>query len=464
MTVPVMARAAHKYLVLTDAEPQYGPSLCWAAAEVLAVNQFYHCPPPASAPPPVLFPTSQGNEAGYHAWYFSKTPPPPPDFSQLGWFLSDCENNIQGGNCDDWDSPHLSGLTYKWGSDFNDSNGSPDPEGLNWEAMTHEIDNGRPVLFKWGYPLDGTGTTPVAKHQMVVIGYSDDSGTQQLQIWDPLPVPDSLPSQVPACGPDSNVVVVASDHSRTIPFSTYRVPVSDLGGPVVALHGQDQWALAVVAPDAPHLTVAEEPLPPLPSPPPPFRTPQRQPAFAEALSVALPESKRLDVQVPAAAPRSLGFPFPIVALGFQQLLGAADHPSSLLTGTTSAILFPVESQGEVVDAFLMLFMEGRWQRGGYANLGITRRLVDVRARYHKAQNIPLKSFYVVSVPGEVAFFAAYGKGKQAILIPASTDPRIGAVAGKGVPAEPQLRKLIQVIQRDLQRYQVRSRATVRPGG
>jgi len=71
---------------------------------------------------------------------------------------------------------------------------------------------------------------------------------------------------------------------------------------------------------------------------------------------------------------------------------------------------------------------------------------------------------MVSVPGEVAFFAAYGKGKQAILIPASTDPRIGAVAGKGVPAEPQLRKLIQVIQRDLQRYQVRSRATVRPGG
>jgi hypothetical protein len=474
MTVPVMARAASNNLMLTDAEPQYASRLCWAAAEVLAVNQFYpNCPPTTSTPPatPAFFSTSQGLEAGYHGWNYSTSSPP---LSTLSWFLSTCEGNIQRKpDCNDWDSPQLYGLTFKWGKDFNDSNGSPDPDGLNWEAITQEIDNGRPVLFKWGYLLDGTGTSPVAKHQLVVIGYSDDDGSQQLQIWDPLPWPDPLPSQVPACGPASDVVVT-SDHNRWIPFSTYRNPLNDMGGQVTALHDLDQWDLEMAAPiararGAPVLVRYDEAPPPatpapvhkLPHPPPQAPV---QVSFAKALSVALPESRRLDLQVPGAAPRSLGVPFPIVALGFQQLLGAADHPSSLLTGTTSAILFPVESQGEVVDAFLMLFMEGRWQRGGYANLGITRRLVNVRARYAKGQQVSLDSFYMVSVPGEVAFFAAYGKGKQAILIPASTDPSIDAVAGKGVPAEPQLRTLIHVIQRDLQRYQAHSRAAVRSRG
>jgi Peptidase_C39 like family len=462
MTVPVMAPAASKNLLLTDAEPQYASRLCWAAAEVLAVNQFYpQCPAPPSTPPttPVLSPTSQGLEAGYYGWYYSHTPPPPPTVTALSWYLPTCEGNIQGPFCNDWGSPQLNGLTFKWGKDFVDSNGVHDPDGLNWDAMTQEINNGHPVLFKWGYLSDGTGTTPVAKHQLVVIGYSDDSGTQQLQIWDPLPVPDPLPSQVPACGPASGVPVT-SDHNRTIPFSTYRTPVSDMGVRVTALHDKDQWALAMVVPNAPHLTV-EEPLPPLP-PPPPFYRPPPQLSLARALSMARPLSRQLDLQVAGAAPRTLGVPFPIVGLGFQQLLGALHDPTSLLTGTTSAILFPVESQGEVVDAFLLLFMEGRWQRGGYANIGITRRMVDVRALYAKQQHVPLESLYMVSVPGEVAFFAAYGKGKQAILIPASTDPTIDAVAGKPVLADKQLRKLTFVILTDLQRYRGRPTDTVRP--
>jgi hypothetical protein len=186
-------------------------------------------------------------------------------------------------------------------------------------------------------------------------------------------------------------------------------------------------------------------------------------SFAEALNAALPQSRQIDLQVSGAAPRSLGVPFPIVGLGFQQLLRAVDNPTGLLAGTTSAILFPVESQGEVVDAFLMLFIEGRWQRGGYANLGITQRLVDVRARYAAQQHVSLDSLYMVSVPGEVAFFAAYGKGKQAVLIPASTDSSIGAVTGVAVLADKQLRALIHAIQVDLQRHPNRARNSVRRG-
>jgi len=448
-----MARAASKTLVLTDAEPQYANKLCWAAADVLAVNNFYpNCPTPTSTPMtnPALFPTSQALEAAYNWWTLSGSA------ASLSSYLSKCETTI--GNCNSWGIPPLHGLTFKWGTD---------PVGLDWDTMKQQIDAGSPVLFVWDYPSDGTGgSSPVGRHELVVIGYSDDGGTQQLQVWDPWPVPEQLPSQVPACGPASGVQV-AQNHSQPIDFSLYSNPVSDMG--VTAVHTLDQWDLAVSAvPDAPVLTVdGGVPSPPHEFPPPFKRLPQRplralrQVRFAEALHAALPRSQQLDLQVPGAAPRSLGVPFPIVGLGFQQLLSAAGDPTLLLAGSTSAILFPVESKGEVVDAFLLLFIEGRWQRGGYANVEITRRLVDVRARYAARQHLPLHSFYMVSVPGEVAFFAAYGKGKKAVLIPASTDPTIDAVAGQAVPAKEQLPKLIVAIRSDLQRWPGRGRDTVR---
>jgi hypothetical protein len=451
MTVPLMSRAASKDLVLTDAEPQYANKLCWAAADVLAVNNFYpHCPAPTSTPPanPALYPTSQALEAAYNWWNMSGSAA-----TQLSSYVSKCETTI--GNCNDWGTPLLHGLTFQWGT----------PAGLSWETMTQEIDAGHPVLFVWDYPSNGTSSSsPVGLHQLVVIGYSDDSGTQQLQIWDPWPVPDPLPSEVPACGPASGVQVTQG-HSQTIDFSTYSNPVSDMG--VSAVHVQDQWDLAVGAvPDAPgHLTVdggaAPHPIsPPFRKLPPPPQRVLPQIRFAEALHAALPQSRQLDLRVPGTAPRSLGIPFPIVGLGFQKLLSAVDNPTGVLNGSTSAILFPVESHGEVVGSFLLLFREHRWQRGGYANVEITRRLVDVRARYAAQQHLPLDGFYMVSVPGEVAFFAAYGKGKKAVLIPASTDPTIDAVAGRAVPAKEQLSKLIDAIRTDLRRWPVRD--TVRP--
>jgi hypothetical protein len=440
---PLMARAASKNLVLTDAEPQYANKLCWAAADVLAVNNFYpHCPLPTATPPanPALFPTSQALEAAYNRQVLAGS-------GTLSWYLSQCETTI--GNCNYWGTPLLHGLTFELGTD---------PVGLDWDTMKQQIDAGRPVLFVWDYPSNGTSeSSPVGLHELVVIGYSDDSGTQQLQIWDPWPVPEELPSQVPACGPASGVQVTQS-HSQTIEFSTYGNPVSDMG--VTAVHVQDQWDLAVPGvPSAPVLTVdgSAPPSPPPPSPLPFHKLPQppqkalHQVRFADALHAALPQTRQLNLQASGAAPRSLGVPFPIVGLGFQQLLGAVDDPTGLLAGSTSAILFPVESRGDVVDAFLLLFMEGRWQRAGYANVEITRRLVDVRARYAAQKRLPLESFYMVSVPGEVAFFAAYGKGKKAVLIPASTDPTIDAVAGNAVPAKEQLRKLIIAIQSDLRR-------------
>jgi hypothetical protein len=460
-TAPPNARSASKALVLSDAEPQYASKLCWAAADVLAVNNFYkHCP---TTPAPGFFPTSQAVDAGYHAWFYSGSPP----VGLLNDYLAACENNIQAVGCNDFDTPPLRGLTFKTGT------GSM---GLDWNTVRQEIDAGRPFLFVWDYPSNGTSpTSPVGLHQLVATGYSDErdtSGTQWLQIWDPWPVPRTLPSQVPACGPASGVQVTQA-HSQWIHFSTYGDPFSDMG--VTAVHASDQWDLEMIAvPSAPVLTVdgGTPPPPPPPSPPtPPFRKLAHPPSKAlvsvsvtEALRAALSQSRQLELQVSGAAPRSLGVPFPIVGLGFEQLLRERDDPTALLAGITSAILFPVESQGEVVDAFLMLFMEGRWQRGGYANLEITQRLVNVRAHHAAQEHIPLNSFYLVSVPGEVAFFAAHGKGKQAVLIPASTDPAIGAVADEPVPAAKQLGQLIRAIQHDLQRHPPAGGDSARPGG
>src|SRR5262249_40385655 len=215
-------------------------------------------------------------------------------FSQ---FLPTCESDI--GQCNYWGIPRLNGLTFRWGK----------PHGLDWKAMTQEINNGRPVLFMWDYLSNGTGTTPVGKHQLVVIGYSDDSGTQQLKIWDPWPVPllppdNQPPSQVPACGPASGVPVTP-DHSRWIPFSTYRTPVSDMGVPVQAVHNKDQWDLAMVAPVA-NLSVDHGTPPAAPTPEffkfvHPASKALLKVRFAEAPPATLPQSGQPEPQASGAA-------------------------------------------------------------------------------------------------------------------------------------------------------------------
>jgi hypothetical protein len=96
----------------------------------------------------------------------------------------------------------------------------------------------------------------------------------------------------------------------------------------------------------------------------------------------------------------------------------------------------------------MSFHDGHWERRGYANTGVTRLLVKARDNYATEHHLPTRSFYVVSIPGRAAFFAAYGRGNDAVLIPASTDPSINAVEGKPAPAATQLEYVAIAIHRD----------------
>jgi hypothetical protein len=149
-----------------------------------------------------------------------------------------------------------------------------------------------------------------------------------------------------------------------------------------------------------------------------------------------------------ATEKAVGKPFAVLALSLDDFRGAHPKPTALLTRKATAMLFPVESNGRVVDAFLMVFRDGHWVRHGYANTGVTRLLVKARDAYAKEHDLSVRSFYVVSIPGRAAFFAAYGRGKDAVLIPASSDPSINAVEGRPVPAAQELETVAVAIHRD----------------
>ena len=90
------------------------------------------------------------------------------------------------GNCNTWGNPPLNGLSFL---------PSPSSSGLDWDTVRTEINAGRPFLFVWKYPPDGTYVgSPTDSHELAATGYSDErdiSHTRYLQIWDPWPPPAS---------------------------------------------------------------------------------------------------------------------------------------------------------------------------------------------------------------------------------------------------------------------------------
>ena len=435
--------AAEVILPLVDLEPQYASQLCWAAGDTIAVNSFFTASCQAGGTPGRI---SQAIDAAYYNLNITSLAGLQGAIAghptQVANVLTACEANIQ--ICNSAGTPILLGLTYQTNSGAG---------GLSWTVAKQQIEGGHPFLFVWNYPSTGSSSKPIGLHQLVAIGYSDDSGQQQLVIWDPWPVPEGLPAAVPGCGP-VNVGLTAAQltagHRKTIDFSVYSNPESDMG--VDARHDLDQFNLAlattVEVPQPPNLQVfnSEKPLPPW------AVQALAQRAAGVSFAAALRAVERLarnERRIPkhnaAGGKLVIGVPFPIVGLGLDQLRRAGSDPTRLLTQKTSAVLFPLESNGTVVDAFLMLFRHGTWKRGGYANTEITRLLVQARLRYAEAHRLDPKDFYMVSVPGLAAFFAAYGTGRKTVLIPASSDPLIGAVAGSAIPAAMELTRLSDTI-------------------
>ncbi|HTT01468.1 MAG TPA: hypothetical protein VMG11_05205 [Steroidobacteraceae bacterium] len=439
LTAARQSPATTVLLPIGDLEPQYASQLCWAAVDTIAVNSFF---PSCGTTAPIG--TSQSTEAAYGKLGITSATLPSwlaaPSGStkamQLQSLLSACATNIQA--CNQSGIPILPGLTYQTNTNSM---------GLAWTEAVQQLQAGRPFLFVWKYPSGGL-------HQLIAIGYSDDSG-EKLTIWDPLPIPDELPKSVPACGAlalstlGMTAKQLKSEHESQIDFSVYADPDADEG--VAADHLLDQYDLArIEQPNPPGNLQIESlmrPAPPTPGTPAAAR-PASEP-FAPALRNARKEGERvLDLlhrEHRSGGRLSLGTPFAVVGVGLDELRATGGDPKVLLTQTTSAVLFPVLANGAVVDSFTVLLRRGRWTRGGYSNTAVADRLVQVRARYAKARHLPDRDLYMVSVPGREAFFAAYGVGNMAVLIPASNDPSIGATAGKAEPAMQQLGRLAAAV-------------------
>jgi hypothetical protein len=412
--------AATVVLPLTDLEPQYASQLCWAAADVIAVNSFF---PGSCVAGATAGRTSQAVEAAYNELGItSLAAVPAASPSALSSMLHYCETNIQ--ICNRGGFPILPGLTFQTGSSVT---------GLTWAQAKQQIDNGHPFIFIWDYSTatgsgshGGSQSQPDGLHALVAMGYSDDSGENQLVIWDPWPVPEMLPSTVPACGPADVGISMAdleADHEKSIPFSLYANPVSDMG--ITAVHGSDQYNLSVGA----GAGAVPEP-------------PGNLQINLEKRGASMQERQHHE------GTRTVGSPMSVIALELDDLRSSRPDARKLLQRKVAAELFPVESNGRVVDAFLMIFRDGSWVREGYANTGVTRLLVKARDAYAKERGLAAKNFYVVAVPGRATFFAAYGRSPSAVLIPASSDPSIGAEAGKATVASAQLKRIAAAIRRD----------------
>ncbi len=450
VAVSLPVHATKVVLALTDLQPQYGSQLCWSAADAIAVNSFYTDPnvclarnTPLTVNPPGR--TSQAVEAGFGIADVTS-------LASLGMLvaanvssaLSACVANIQ--DCNQSGTPILPGLTFK-----SKTNG----DSLSWTLAKQQIDGGHPFLFQWNYPPGGGSSKPSGLHELVAIGYSDDSG-QQLIIWDPWPVPKTLPGSVPACDPANSTISsqLKTAHTHTIDFTVYADPESDMG--VGAAHVGDQYDLALPVPDAPVLTVDAAQVPTPPAPKKKLLTAHQHSGVSIEMARrhALPSSMRTAMlnepsqKADSPTAQTIGVPFPIVGLGLEDLRGAKPNLLELLTRTSSAVLFPLESHGEVVGSFLMLLRDGKWHRGGYSNTEITKLLVQARSNYAKKENLSPETFYLLSIPGRAAFFAAHGRDKQAVLIPASSDPSIKAVAEVPVPAVKMLSEVSAAIKRD----------------
>ena len=426
--------SAKTVLLHLDLQPQYASQLCWAAVDVIAVNSFFTGACSSDATPGR---TSQVMQATQNQIKNGIGGTPVA-------VLDDCKSDIQ--DCNHRGVPSLTGLQF-----------DPAPsDGLTWEQAKQQLNGGHPFVFSWIYSADETNQDQDrdGEHFLIAIGYKEESGKKLLTIWDPLPVPEPVPHAAPVCGA-ANVSFSRRTHTRSIPFDTYKNPVNDMG--VDAVHGRDMINLAV-APSSHSQSDAETrpsllswsqiPASTIATTRSSFASRVSLPSSSERRSVRASPEPSDSAGTPDNPAPIEGIPFPIVALSLAELRTNRANLGELLKQKRAAFLYPLESDGTVVDSYLKILRGGTQVRGGDSNTEVTRLLVEARDRYARKHNLNVRNFYMVSVPGRAAFFAGIGEGSHAMLLPASTDPSINAVAGKAVPAQKQLGLLVAAIERD----------------
>jgi hypothetical protein len=373
--------------------PQCLSLLCWAAAGQVVINSF-----------------KEQNQDFVAQWQMVQTGRTPHEIGNQ----YACYQQLPDPPCNNPNDPDNS-LT-KLDFSFLTLSGSQDH--LTWEQVQAEIaERGHPFIFEWAYRDDSS-------HYLVVTGYyTTTSKKKKLRIWDPLPV--------------------GSGSARPINFATYVADggSNDMGRSV--WHEADYYQVHPNLPTPPSDVHVESPPPAVHTaspvshavvtPPSPFDVSidQARKDSGPAALRYLQELQSEQSSAPGGAQALvLGAPFPIIALGLNDLRAKAGHsPATLLRKQTHVVLYPVMVKNEVVDSFLIIRDSTGWSEGGYANTTVTRLLNEYRSAYADKHGMPVSRFYMLSVPALSAFFAATGSGSSTVLIPASDDESIGAKAG-----------------------------------
>jgi hypothetical protein len=300
----------------------------------------------------------------------------------------------------------------------------------DFDALKKRLDHG-PLAFGLNYEFckPGTGKNMVpcildyGSHFLLAVGYSDGgtADTQWVSIYDPWKTKVGYPE--PADGSETYHDFGNQNH---ISFAAYLGNGSDAGAlqsdmGVPYSHMQDYWLGEV--PHVPTDKLLTEWRPPTKDPIEIGRAVPMDRSILESNPFALTAITRytnLHVRADGGngSELRLGPPLPIMPIGIADLRNAGRSPArELLRPDTDRILYPVEQDGVVVDAFILTRVGERWMEGGYANTGIVRDLVELRARMGRACDAD--TCYLVSIPGLRVFLLARRTGTSATLVSVS---------------------------------------------
>jgi len=316
---------------------------------------------------------------------------------------------------------------------------------LSAARIKHEIkDREAPVLISWyyvdpntlnqGQEPDATTQDRAGGHFLIITGFRNNNGKQQVRVWDPWP--------------DQSVDELPEGHVRHkwIPYERYREPKIDNGALVDADHDSDEFALCrcdesdleTVASltQAQAIQVAQ---PVQITAPGNFDFSQGVPDLLEARDQVM----RVRVVRDAGGGKVRGnltteAGIATVVITTKKLLRTSERPEILVVPQTAALVVPVMRNRELVDSFLLVRSGQDWQEDGYSNNEIARRLIEFRAARSSEGR-----FYLLAIPEQGKFYIGRGFAAAAELVPLNGD-----VGAHFEPASGVLKRLVEEIKHD----------------
>lgn len=439
-----MADPPPSYSLTIDNVQQQAPQLCWAAVAQMAVAYTWK-----QSNLSLNRQVDQPLEAAYdiHAISAQELLDPasiaPDKLLDLPAQLACCTSDLAKGfnnavACNRTGDPILAGLRYEQLQDGATLSNSEIKEQIGEKKL--------PFIFSWDFLTSSAAKTANGYHYLIAVGYdSTASGGFKLQVWDPSPTPWASGATSPASG------------LKYIRSRTYRNPNNYLG--TFARHRETWKILGAVAPppdlpppdpntaqcraDAP-VAINRIPIfgpPNLVIPILPSVSFESLDDFKLLVDKSLSDRQRARFLKRSAAwvhttqALHVGVPFPIVVLEPQQLLNPEVNLGRILARKTRALLYPIETDNQVVDSFLMTYENRHWAQHGYANNEITQRLAYVRATHAAANHRRPEEYFFVSSPQLRAFFVAFTQHDKIQLISITNDGSINVTENRPQPAD-----------------------------